>query len=727
MTRFRAYRQLEHSDCGIACIRMIARYYGLKISAKTLRGMCDMSRLGISVNDILSSFRTIGMQGAAARVSMSEIWDMPLPAILFWDQKHFVVLYDADKQKQQLRIADPASGKVTLQASDFAPRWIGTGERGIAIMAAPDEGFDPKNFHNEKEGFPLGKMLKDAIIKYRKSFTIIILLTILAMVADITLPFLFQRTVDEGISSKDIHLVWLLVLSQLFVFIGNYVTNNIVDIMLTKLGLRMSIDMMNNYLKKLIRLPIAYFDRKVNSDLIQKVNDQERLKGFLLSTPTDLIVTSLTLFVFSTLLVYFSFPIFIIFLILTLLSLGWSLLFLRKRREIDYSYFSHASENRNALYELIYGMPEIKSNNAQSGRVDVWNETQEKINRLSIRSAFLNLTINSGGTFFIRMRDIAITGICATLVIQDQMTIGVMMTVSYIVGRLSSPFNSIAGSISSIQDAALSYNRLSEILNHKEKEVSGNVPLPTSEHPAIKLENVWFKYPGSSSPFVIKDVSVDIPAGKTTAIVGNSGSGKTTLIKLMLSFYSPSKGNIYGHGTDLSGVHSDAWLRNCGAVMQSGYIFSDTVLKNIALSDTDPDEERVRDAARLACIDSFIESMPMGYYTTLGERGVDLSGGQKQRLFIARAIYKNPQIIFLDEATSSLDAENELHIVENLREFQKGKTVIVAAHRLSTVKDADNILFIEDGQIAEQGTHDQLIALRGKYYSLVKNQLALGE
>ena len=732
MGRFRLYRQLEHSDCGIACVRMLARYYGLKVSAKTLRGMCDMSRLGISVKDILDACRNLGMDGGAAKVSMDEIWEMPLPAIIFWDQKHFVVLYEIDRKNRRFKIADPASGKVTLTEDDFARHWKGKGEKGIAVMAAPTDDFNTESIKNEREGFPLGKMLRDAAVKYRKSFVAILMFTIISMAADLTLPFLFQRTVDEGISSKDIHLVWMLVISQLFVFLGNYVTNNAVDIMLTKLGLRMSIDMMNEYLRKLIKLPMSFFDRKVNSDLIQKVNDQERIKGFLLTTPTSLIITTLTLIIFPGLLVYFSYPIFIIFLILTLLSLGWSILFLRKRREIDYSYFTYASENRNALYELIYGMPEIKSNNAQEGRVEVWNDTQKKINRLSIRSAMLDLAINSGGTFFIRLRDIAITGICATLVIQDEMTIGVMMTVSYIVGRLSSPFSTIAGSINSIQDASMSYNRLSEILNQSEEERGKGVSqkeflttLPTA--PSIRFEDVWFKYPGSSSPFVIKDVDVEIPAGKITALVGNSGSGKSTLIKLMLSFYAPTKGKMYGGSTDMADIHPDDWLKMCGAVMQTGYIFSDTVMRNIALSDPEPDEKRVREAAKLACIDSFIDTMPMGYHTFLGERGVELSGGQKQRLFIARAIYKNPQILFLDEATSSLDAENELHIVENLRDFRKGKTVVIAAHRLSTVKDADNILFIEDGRIAEQGTHNELIALKGKYYHLVKNQLSLGE
>lgn len=720
--RFIDYRQLEESDCGLACIRMLARNYGMKISIRKLRSLCETSRLGISVGDILRVLKEAGMVPAAARVTMDEVWEMPLPAILFWDQKHFVVCYGIDKKREKFKIADPGAGKVTLSKEEFARHWTGKDERGIAILAAPSDDFDPMLFADEKKDFKLVGMLKDIVRKYRKRFMAIIAFTGFSLCADLAVPFLFQRTIDDGIQGKDINLVWLLILGQLFVFLGNYVTSNIVELLLTKLGLKVSIEMMNDYLNKLIRLPMSFFDRKVSSDLIQKANDQDRLKSFLVSTPTALFLTSLTLVIFSSLLVYFNYLIFLIFLGLTVFSIVWSVAFLRKRRQIDYTFFSYASDNRNALYELIYGMQEIKSGSAQDQRVGVWKETQKKINSLSIRSAMLNILIGSGTTFFIRLRDIAITGICATLVIQDHMTIGIMMTISYIVGRLSNPFSTIINSINTVQDASMSYERLSEILEKEhEKEPDGN-----PDKSSIELRNVWFKYPGSHSPFVIKGVDAVIPEGKVTAIVGNSGSGKTTLIKLMLGFYKPQEGVLLGGGIDLNYVSANRWLGKCGVVMQSGYIFSDTVLNNIALSDSAPDEKRAAEAAKMACIDEFIATLPMGYHTLLGEKGVELSGGQKQRMLIARAVYKDPEILFLDEATSSLDANNEKSIVENLRYFRQGRTVIIAAHRLSTVKDADNILYIEDGQVVESGTHEDLIAIKGKYHELVKNQLSLG-
>jgi len=720
---FKFYRQLEHSDCGLTCVRMIARCYGMKIPAKTLRGFCETGRLGISIADIIDTLKAINIRGVAIKVSPDKLDEMPLPAIMFWDQNHFVVCYGIDTKKRRYLIADPALGKVSLPEEEFLKHWCGNNSKGICIVTEPEDNFNPKQFGKVKEPFKLKKLFKEATLKYRSKFTIILIFTIISLITDMFVPFLFQRTVDDGINGKDIHLVWLLILGQLFVFIGNYISSNIVDILLTKLGLKMSIEMMNEYLRKLISLPMSFFDTKVNSDLLQKTNDQERIKSFLLNSPTEFFLTSLTLVIFSILLIYFDYLIFVIFVALSLLSIGWNILFLRKRRHIDYSYFTYASDNRNALYELVYGMQEIKSNNAQESRVEKWNDTQEKINRLSIKSAMLNILIGSGTTFFIRMRDIAITGICATMVIEDSMTIGVMMTVNYIVGRLSNPFNTITNSITDVQDASLSYERISEILESPEPKM----PADKAQKAEISFNGVWFKYPGSRSPFVIKNADVLIPEGKITALVGNSGSGKSTLIKLMLGFYSPQKGKLQLGGRDISEIDINDWLGRCGVVMQSGYIFSDTVLKNIGLSDIEPDEERVKEAARLACLDEFISKMPMGYHTILGEKGLEMSGGQKQRLLIARAIYKNPQILFLDEATSSLDANNERRIIENLREFRKGKTVVIAAHRLSTVKDAHNIIYIENGEVTEQGTHEELIELKGKYYNLVKNQLALAE
>lgn len=433
--------------------------------------------------------------------------------------------------------------------------------------------------------------------------------------------------------------------------------------------------------------------------------------------------------VFSGLLIYYNCIIFTIVVAGTFLSYLWVMIFSRKRKELDYSYFTCSSMNRNNVYELINGMAEIKINNAQNNRVSIWNSIQEKINKLSIQSALLEMTVNSGNTLISRLKDLSITGICATLVIQEQMTLGTMMTISYIVGQLARPISNIINSITTIQDASISYERLDEVINSEEsfdKVTSLNSDI-IEKNITLKLNNVSFKYPGSFSPFVITDLSTSIPHNKVTAIVGASGSGKTTLIKLMLGFYVPQYGNIFVGNQDLSDINNDNWLKRCGVVMQAGYIFSGTVLDNIALSASTPDLAKAKKAAMIACIDSFIENLPMGYNTKIGINGIELSGGQKQRLYIARAIYKNPDLLFLDEATSSLDANNESTIIHNLVKYYKNKTVVISAHRLSTVKNADKIIYIENGRIIEEGTHHELLSLKGRYYTLVKNQLELDD
>ncbi len=727
MPRITAYQQLEHSDCGITCIRIIAKYYGKEISLGVLREMCDASRMGISMRDIVHCVRSLGFEAEAVRIDMAAVERMPLPAILYWDQRHYVVLYKMSRDGQRFWIADPARGKVRMSREEFLRHWRSHDDGvGLAVVLDPTDAFHEKHFaKGENWGRGLWRMMRRVMSDHRWSFASIILMTIVSMAADVLLPMIFQHTIDDGINGRDVGLVWMLVASQFLVFLGSYVSNNVVNLLLTRVGLRMSIQMMNEYLGKLIRLPISFFDRKVNSDLIQKLDDQNRIKNFLVSMPETTFFTVINLVVFSVMLVYYSGLVFLVFLAATALSFGWTRLHLRRRKAIDYAYFSYSAENRNNVYELVNGMQEIKVNNAQTTRVAAWNTVQQKINRLSMQSALTNLSISGGNTFFVRMKDILITGICATMVIRGRMTIGEMMTISYIAGRLAGPFSNIIDSVSTVQDAAMSYERIDEIMNRPQTDT------PTIKAPDegvdIRFEDVSFKYPGSFSPYVIDGFSAVVPTGKTTAIVGASGCGKTTLVKLMLGFYVPQRGHAYVGQTDMADLDRDDWLRHCGVVMQNGYIFSGSILDNIALADAKPDLERAREAARIACIDDFFDDLPMGYHTKLGVAGIELSGGQKQRLFIARAVYKNPQVLFLDEATSSLDANNEAQIVHRLAEYNKGRTVVVAAHRLSTVRHADNIIYMEKGKIAEMGTHEELVARRGPYFRLVKEQLELGE
>lgn len=722
MGKIKLYQQLEQSDCGIACIRMIAYYYGKKVPLHYLRELCDVGRLGVSLRGVKQCLLDIGFKTVVVKLGMSDVLQMPLPAILYWDQNHYVVLYRISSDGSHFYVADPARGMVKLRSNVFQKHWISSGNYGIALIVDPTDSFYERMYEKE-DGWLKGLwcMAKRVVCDNRLTFTLVLFLSLIGIIADVVTPLLFQRTIDDGINGRDISLVWLLVGGQFVFLVGNYISNGIAEVLLTKAGLRMSICLMNEYLSKLIRLPISFFDRKINSDLIQKVNDENRIKSFLLSMPDTLLFTVVNLVIFSAMLIYYNFLIYCVFLIGTVLSYGWTILHLQYRRSVDYALFAHSSENQNNLYELVNGMPEIKVNNAQQARVAVWNKVQKLINKQSMNSAMVNLSINCGNTFFLRMKDIAITGLCATMVVIGKMTIGEMMTISYIVGRLTGPFTNIVGLRRNLQDVALSYERLDEIINGCDNN-SFKKSIDVADA-ALSFDNVSFKYPGSYSPYVINNFTAIIEQGKTTAIVGPSGCGKTTLLKLMLGFYVPQKGCLKIGNMDVADVDNDEWLRYCGVVMQNGYVFSGTIIENIALSETNPDEDKVREAARLACIDDYFSSLPMGYHTRLGNAGLELSGGQKQRLFIARAVYKNPQFLFLDEATSSLDANNESAIVQNLARYNKGRTVVIAAHRLSTVRHADKIIYMDKGDLLEEGTHEELVARRGAYYRLVREQL----
>lgn len=723
MSRFHAYQQLEYSDCGITCIRMIARFYGKRVPLAWLREQCNVSRLGISLGDILQCMRHMGFHAEAARVNAEEVLRMPLPAILHWNQNHFVVLYGVEKHGQCYCIADPAQGKVRLSRADFLEHWMGDNDCGLCAVMDPTDDFDRMEFPPEPRILlRLTRMVGRFIGLYRRSFLTALALSAATIGADMALPMLLQHTIDEGIGQRDVALVWLLVLGQLAIFVGQFAANGVSDLLLTRIGLRTGIRLVQEYLEKLIALPIAFFDRKVSSDLIQKIEDQNRLRGFLVSLPDLLFFTVISLLVFSGMLIYYNGSIFLLFIALTLLAFGWNQLFLQRRKEIDYASSTCEGESRNMLYELVNGMDEVKVNNAEQLRVDAWRKLQQKLNRLVWKGALNSLRLRSGSAFIDRLKEIGITGICATLVIRGQLTFGEMMTISYIVGRLSQPFSNLVSAVNQVQDAAMSYERLDEVMNAEKPDSTAlhtHCDLPMD----LRLEGVWFKYPGNFAPYCLSDVTLHIPEGRTTAIVGESGCGKSTLLKLLLGFYPPERGSIKVGGVPLSDFSEEAWLAQCGAVLQSGQIFSDTILHNIALSDAHPSDEKAQNAAKAACIDEFIAQLPMGYHTMLGSTGLQLSGGQRQRLLIARAVYKQPRLLLLDEATSSLDALNESRIVEHLTRFSEGRTVVIAAHRLSTILHADHIVFMHEGRVVEQGTHEQLLHAKGAYWKLFKEQV----
>ena len=719
---FRCYRQLESSDCGLTCIRMITKHYGVEVPLSHLKSITDLNRLGMSVRDIMTTLGLLSMESIAVKIEPYYCYKMPLPAILHWQQNHFVVLHKIDCKKRIFYIADPAQGKIKYEEDEFIKYWVAEGEgKGVTIVAEPKEGFLGQQFQSENIFRNFFKYLFQFFKLHRKSFILTLLTTFLIMGADFVVPVLLIKTVDDGIAGKDVNLVWLLLLSQLCVAAGGIVASGVVDILLTKTGLKVNIAMIRNFLDKLAKFPLSFFDRKISSDFMQKMQDQHRIKDFLLDFPGTILLISLSLIVFSSLLCYYSPLIFAFFILMSLIELGWNGFFLNRKKVLDYAFFNLSSINHNNAYELTNGMADLKVNNAESSRIKKWNEIQEDLNKTLIKSEWLSKIQSGGHTVISRIKDLSVTGIAAGMVIYGDLTLGTRMTLSYITGRLSQPFSKLSSSFFSLQNAMLSYQRIEEVVSG-EGEKRGDKTFHRGE---IELKGVWFKYAGTHSPYVLKDIDLLIERSKVTAFVGESGCGKSTLIKLILGFYIPPKGELLLSGYDVRDMDNADWLRHCGVVMQDTKIFSGTILENIALSSDEPDVEKTMEVLEAVGMKSFIETLPMGVHTKIGVAGIEVSGGQKQRLMIARALYKNPDILIMDEATSSLDANNERMIVSNLNKYGDGKTVIIADHRLSTVQNADKIVFIKDGRIAEVGTHEELVSLNGEYWKLVRNQLAL--
>lgn len=721
---FHCYRQLEHSDCGLTCIRMVARHYGKRIPMAFLKKSSDLNRLGMSIGDMTSCLAAIGMESMAVKISATEAANMPLPAILFWSQKHFVVLYHVNRRGTRFHIADPALGKLTYSRDEFERLWIPNADekgKGLVVLAEPGENFNERQYETYNTLCRLFRYIVKIIRLHKSCFFWVLMISLLVMAADLSVPLLLRSTVDKGIGLRDMGLVMTLLLSQLAMVTGSLVSSNIINILLTRLGLNIDLGMTKDFLARLVRFPLSFFDQRVSSDFIQKVSDQGAIKSFLMSFPNTLLMTGLSLAVFSALLWHYSPLIFGVFVFLSLAEMAWGMLFLGRRKSLNFAVFSDSSENRNNIYEMLNGMSEIKVNNAEGTRLRQWQTTQERLNRTSLRSAWIDLFDSGGQSMVGAVKNIVVTGISAAMVIDGSMTMGIMMTLSYITGRLAQPFRTISSTVLSVQSAALSYERIDEVMSQNlrtDGDVKYNIP-------SISLENVSFRYPGKGSPMVIRNLSLNVNPGEVVALVGESGCGKTTLIKLMLGFYWPQEGNIMLSGIPLAEIDRDDWLRHCGVVMQTGSIFTGSILENIALSDESPNASRAMEMLEIVGLKTFVETLPMGIDTTIGVAGIEMSGGQKQRLMIARALYKDPDILFLDEATSSLDANNERNITENIRLLGQGKTIIIAAHRLSTVKNADKIVFIKEGEISEFGTHDELVALGKDYRRLVKNQLDL--
>ena len=734
--RFPHYRQLDQMGCGAACVRMVAAYYGRRYPQAYLRELSHIDREGASVLGMSEAAEHIGLQTLAVQVpyqsetpEQPDFDELPLPCIAHWQQNHYVVVYK--RSKKYVWIADPARSKLKLPRREFARSWATHAGRGTALLLDPAPAFYA---HEDDAPVPSSgfRYLFGYLRPYRGLLVQLGIGLLLVSLIQLLFPFLTQAVVDIGIQNQDLDFIWLVLIAQLMLFLGQSSVQFLQSWIILHVGARLNVSLLTDFLRKLMRLPLGFFDSKMIGDLLQRINDHRRIEEFLTNSSLLVLLSAFNLVIFGAVLWFYNATIFWIFAGASLLYLLWIRLFLKRRERVDYQRFQQLSDNRSALIELIQGMPEIKLQNSERKHRWRWANIQAKLFRANIRALSITQYQDAGATFITQVKDILITIIAAKAVIDGQMTLGMLLAVQYIVGQLNAPLAQLVLFVRSAQDARISLERLGEIHNREEEDPPGGPGqvrldmLP--QHGDLRLENVSFRY-NAIGDDVLSDVSLTIPKGQVTAIVGTSGSGKTTLVKLLLGFYAPTAGHIRVGGVHLANIDRRTWRGRCGAVLQDGYIFSDSIANNIAESERGQrgvDKTKLLRAVQLANIQHFIENLPLGYNTQVGMKGNGLSQGQRQRLLIARAVYKDPDYLFFDEATNALDANNERQITENMNTFFAGRTVVVVAHRLSTVRHADQIVVLERGRLVEQGDHAALVNRRGAYYQLVKNQLELG-
>ena len=718
-------------DCGPSCLRIIAKHYGKNYSLQNLREKSRITREGVSLLGISDAAEEIGMRTIGVSITFEQlINEATLPCIVHWGQNHFVVVYKISKKGEHIYISDPAEGLLKYTKKEFLNKWLSTKkdgeEKGIALLLEPAPDFyETEDDKLDKTSF---KFLFQYLKPQKKLITQLFLGLLTGSLLQLIFPFLTQSVVDFGISNQNIGFIYLVLIAQLTLYIGRTAVDFIRGWILLHISTRINISLISDFLIKLMKLPISFFDKKMTGDILQRINDHTRIESFLTSTSLNIIFAFVNLIIFGIVLLFYSMKIFVIFLVGSFLYGLWIWFFMKKRRVLDYKRFTQLSDNQSNVIQLITGMQEIKLHNSERQKRWEWERIQARLFKVNVKSLALNQYQQAGSVFLNETKNIFISFIAATSVIHGDMTLGMMLAVQYIIGQLNSPVEQMINFMRSAQDAKISLERLGEI--HLKDDEENPDEAKITELPEIRdinIKNLFFSYSGSPDDFVLKDINLTVPDKKITAIVGTSGSGKTTLIKLLLGFYPPDKGEIRTGEIRLKNFSKRAWRNKCGTVMQDGFIFSDSIAKNIAVSDETVNKEKLLHSVNVANIREFIESLPLSYNTKIGQQGVGLSQGQKQRILIARAVYKNPEFIFFDEATNALDANNEKIIMDNLDKFFKGKTAIIVAHRLSTVKNADKIIVLEKGKLIEEGTHEELTKKKGAYYELVKNQLELGD
>ena len=730
--KFPHYKQPDFKDCGATCLKIIAKHYGKVLNIQTLRELSETTREGANLLTLSEAAEKIGFRTLGVQISLEKIQEAPLPCILHWNTNHYVVLYEVKKHKNnwKIKISDPGHGLLEYNSKEFLKFWIGNNateetEEGIALLLETTPKFHVSEFETEEKAFGFG-LLSKYVWQY-KSYVIQLAIGLLAgSLLQLILPFLTQSIVDVGIQNQNIHFIYIVLIAQLFLFFGKTALELIRSWILLHLSTRINISLISDFFIKLMNLPISFFDVRMTGDIMQRINDHHRIERILTTSSLTTLFSVLNMFIMGGVLAYYNLKIFAIFFIGSIAYFFWITMFLKKRAKLDYKRFSEVSQEQSKVMELINGMQEIKLHNAEKQKRWGWEYIQARLFKVSMKGLVLEQTQSIGSNFINELKNIIIVFLSAKLVIDGQVTLGMMMAITSIVGNLNGPVVQLINFIREWQDAKISLARLAEIHDKEDETQQENNQIhDINTNEDIILDAVNFRYIGSDVE-VIKDLNLTIPKNKITAIVGSSGSGKTTLMKLLLKFYEPNSGTIHYGKTDLKYIAQKSWRSHVGTVMQEGYIFNDTIANNIAVGETNINKERLIYASEVANIKDFILEYPLGYNTKIGQEGVGMSTGQKQRLLIARAVYKNPEMLFFDEATSALDANNEKIIMEKLNTFFQNKTVVIIAHRLSTVMNADNIVVLEKGKIIETGNHNELVAKKGNYYELVRNQLQLG-
>lgn len=720
------FKQRESNDCGPSCLKSVLNYYGKNIDVDIIRKSTITTKEGTSLFGLANAARELGFIADAAKIDLGKLSGIDLPCVLHWNQNHYVVLHKI--KNNWFHIMDPAIGHLKLDKDSFISHWCfdgGNDCNGIALLLEPSKDFQRLE-HADSSSLINFKFLFKYFVQYKKLIFQLILGLFAGTLLQLFFPFLTQSVVDIGIKNQDISFVYLVLLAQIFVFFGRTGLEIIRGWILLHLSTKVSISLISDFFQKLMDLPIAFFDSKMTGDIIQRIGDHKRLERILTTSTLTTVFSTFSFLAFGFILAYYNIQIFIVFIIGTLLYFMWTLYFFKRRKVLDYLRFKEFSKEQSKIIEIINGMQEIKLHNAENRMRWGWEKIQVNLFKVGIKNLTLEQKQSSGSMVINELKNILITFLCAKLVIEGEITLGMMLAVSSIVGQLNAPVSQIIFFLRDIQDAKIALERLGEIHNKNdevEMEVGKSSVIGIED---LTLRNVSFSY-NADSKIILDDISFKIPKKKVTAIVGESGSGKTTLLKILMRFYAPNRGSIKFGQTDLNSINLKSWRDYCGAVMQEGYIFNDTIAKNIAFGTNNYDLESVIKSARIANIHDFIAELPLGYLTVIGAEGTQISTGQKQRLLIARAIHKDPKLLIFDEATSSLDTKNERIIVERLNKVFKNRTVVVVAHRLSTVKNADNIIVLDKGRIIESGSHHQLIANKKEYFNLVKNQLELGE